>query len=202
MSDAQTPTILIVDDDNGVTEPYEEWLVDYSIRRVATGSEAIAAMDETVDVVLLDREVPATDEETLLTAIQEQERTCRVVLITPEDPGVEVLERGFDAYITKPIEATALQETVARLQNRVELAKELDSYSALVTRRSELEVEHSQGHLADHEEYQAICDRIAEHEAAVEAYTGDMSSDTEFVGTVKEIVEDDPPIDTEGGADE
>ena len=54
MSGTDEPVVLVVEDEPDVGETYELWLAgDYEVRRASTGTEALEALDEDVDVVLL-----------------------------------------------------------------------------------------------------------------------------------------------------
>ncbi|ESS07881.1 MAG: response regulator containing CheY-like receiver, AAA-type ATPase, and DNA-binding domain protein [uncultured archaeon A07HN63] len=51
-----TPTVLVVDDESDVADLYAYRLEDaFSVRTAYSGEEAIETVDETVDVILLDR---------------------------------------------------------------------------------------------------------------------------------------------------
>ena len=53
------PTVLLVDDDPGIVEVYEAFLVDhYEVLTATSGAEGIERIDDRVDVALLDRVSP------------------------------------------------------------------------------------------------------------------------------------------------
>jgi len=59
MTDQEQPVVLIAEDEQTIAEGYELWLSDqYEVRLTADGQEALDAVDDTVDVVLLDRMMP------------------------------------------------------------------------------------------------------------------------------------------------
>lgn len=67
MSDADTDattdehdtTVLVVDDERGLADLYTIWLEDdYDVKTAYSGTEAIDAIDPTIDVALLDRQMP------------------------------------------------------------------------------------------------------------------------------------------------
>ncbi|MFC6734371.1 two-component system response regulator [Haladaptatus sp. DYSN1] len=66
MSTSVAPVVLIVEDEPDVAETYERWLTDYDVRWVETGDQALAQLDESVDVVLLIGCCPACREERYL----------------------------------------------------------------------------------------------------------------------------------------
>jgi DNA-binding response OmpR family regulator len=59
MTDQERPSVLIAEDEASVAEGYELWLSDrYDIELATDGRAALDAVDDTVDVVLLDRMMP------------------------------------------------------------------------------------------------------------------------------------------------
>jgi len=59
-------------------------------------------IDETVDVVLLDRMMPGMSGQEVLAAIRERGLDCRVAMVTAVDADFDVIEMGFDEYLGKP----------------------------------------------------------------------------------------------------
>jgi len=190
MSDSDAPVVLIVEDEPDVAETYERWLQDYDVRRVETGDAALAQIDETIDVVLLDRMLPGMSGADVLEEIRTREIDCRVAIVTAVDPGFDIIEMGFDEYVTKPPEREQLRETVERLLHRATLDGELQEYYSLVARRAALESEFTESQLESNDEYAELVERIESHRAEVDDSMGDMASDSEFVGAVREIMDD------------
>lgn len=113
MSDA--PTVLYVDDEPAIADGYAAKLHEYDTRTAYTGRAALEQLDETVDVVFLDRRMPGMSGKDVLEAIRERDYDCRVVMVTGVEPDDDIVEMGFDEYLVKPVEVTQLQETVERL---------------------------------------------------------------------------------------
>ncbi|WP_435115821.1 response regulator [Halolamina sp. C58] len=199
MSESEAPVVLVVEDEPDVAETYRRWLQsDYEVRLAADGEAAIVAVDETVDVVLLDRMMPEMSGGEVLREIRERGIDCRVAMVTAVDPDFDVVEMGFDAYVSKPPQREELFETIERLLDRADLDEELQEYYSLVARRSALEAEKTDAELADSEQYEELLNRIDEAETDADDELGDMSSDTEFVGAVREIVDEELPDGAEG----
>jgi DNA-binding response OmpR family regulator len=191
MSDSTTATVLLVEDEPGVAEVFEYWLSEeYEVRWANTGEAALDALCPAVDVVLLDRMLPGMSGGEVLAAIRERDVDCRVAMVTAIDPGFDVVEMGFDEYLTKPSSREEIHETVERLLDRATLDEEFRTYYSLVARRSALEAEHSHEELIERAEYVELVERIETQEAVVDERTGDMGSDIEFVGAVREIMKD------------
>lgn len=190
MSGSNQPVVLIVEDEPDVAETYARWLGDYDVRRAETGADAPARLDEAVDVVLLDRMMPGMSGAEVLEEIRSRGVDCQVAMVTAVDPGFDTIEMGFDEYVTKPPNREQLTETVDRLLYRATLDGGLQEYYSLVARRSTLEAEFSENRLESNEEYTDLIERIETHRAVVDDAMGDLASDSEFIGAVREITGD------------
>ena len=150
------PTVLMVDDEKKVADAYALRLDDIADVTVAySGEEALEAVDEgpALDVVLLDRHMPAMSGDEVLTRIRERDVESRVVMVTAVDPGLDVLDMPFDDYLSKPVDRSDLFAVVDQ-QCQVlayELLGEyfrLESTRAVVVSQSP-EEEASDGEIAD-----------------------------------------------------
>ena len=200
MSENGPPVVLVVEDEPDVAETYRRWLQStYEVRLAADGEAAMAAADDAVDVVLLDRMMPEMSGGEVLEAIRDRGIDCRVAMVTAVDPDFDVVEMGFDAYVTKPPEREELFETIDRLLERAELDDDLQEYYSLVARRGALEAEKTETELAESDEYDELLDRIEAAREAADDDMGDMGSDSEFVGAVREIMNDETEGTITGG---
>lgn len=112
-------TVLIVEDDADLQYLYQQYLEpDYSTQVATTGTEAIAALDGTVDVVLLDRNLPDMSGQKVLETIRESGDDTPVAIITGVEADESIIEMAFDEYVQKPIGQAALRETIDVLVNR------------------------------------------------------------------------------------
>lgn len=110
-------TVLLVDDAEDVVEMYALDLGDeYAVRRAYGGEEALAKVDESVDVVLLDRRMPNRSGDEVLEEIRERELGVRVAMVTAVDPDFDITAMDFDAYVTKPVSGETIRETVEKLR--------------------------------------------------------------------------------------
>jgi DNA-binding response OmpR family regulator len=190
MSDSDPPVVLIVEDEPDVAETYERWLQDYDVRRVETGDAALEQLGDSVDVVLLDRMLPGMSGADVLDETRSREIDCRVAMVTAVDPSFDIIEMGFDEYVTKPPEREQLRGIVEKLLHRATLGDDLQEYYSLVARRAALETEFAEDRLESNDEYTGLVNRIEAHRAAVDNAMGDMGTDSEFVGAVREIMDD------------
>ena len=186
MSEDDRPVVLIVEDEPDVAETYTLWLADeYEVRMAQNGDEGLDELDETVDVVLLDRMMPGLSGDEVLERIREGGYDCRVAMVTAVEPDFDILEMGFDAYLCKPIKSEQLHETVTNLLERSEYDDLLQEYYSLVEKRATLEATKSSAELADNEEYERLQDRIGELRDDLSNTLGGIESHEDFVATLR-----------------
>lgn len=191
MTDSGAQKILIAEDEADVAEGYKLWLgPKYNVEIAVDGQEALDRIDEGFDVILLDRMMPEVSGKDVLQEIRDRGIDCRVVMVTAVEPDFDVIEMGFDAYITKPPERGELIDTVDRLLERGELDEEMQEYYSLMARRGSLEAQKSQSELDESEAYQELLDRIDRIEAEVDEGLGDLTEEIDFVSVVRELEED------------
>jgi len=139
MGDSGGSRVLIVDDEVDVAETYASQLRDRHDVEVAYGGEAaLSALDESVDIVLLDREMPGLSGREVLAAIREHELGTRVAMVTAEEPDFDIIEMPFDDYLVKPVPQTELFRTIDRLQQSVTYDEGLRKYYSLTAKRAAL----------------------------------------------------------------
>ena len=111
------PTVLFVDDQPALADGHAATLADhgYETRVAYGGRAALDRLDETVDVVCLDRRMPGMSGEEVLDAIRDTGYDCRVIMLTGVEPDAAVPDMPFDDYLVKPIDTDDLRETVRRL---------------------------------------------------------------------------------------
>lgn len=111
---SQSPTVLVVDDNRPLADGFERLLSkEYDVLTAYNGTDARELLDESVDVVLLDRRLPDTTGDVLLEEIRSAGLDCRVAMISAADPSSDL---DCDAYLTKPLsEIDRLHETVSQL---------------------------------------------------------------------------------------
>ncbi|WP_247730465.1 response regulator [Halovivax limisalsi] len=200
MTGTDPPVVAIVEDEPAVAESYELWLDgEYEIRRAHDGAEALEVVDDDVDVVLLDRMMPEYSGAEVLQELRERGIDCRVAMVTAVEPDFDVVEMGFDAYVTKPPTREGLRETVSKLLSRASASDELREYHSLMERRSALEAEKTAEALDESEEYAELLERIESKRADVDDGLGDMDDEVDFVGAVREIESGATPPDSADG---
>jgi two-component system response regulator AdeR len=186
MSDADTPIVLIVEDEPDVAETYRLWLdADYEVRMAQSGDEGLDELDGSVDVVLLDRMMPGLSGDEVLERIRDRGLSCRVAMVTAVEPDFDILEMGFDAYLCKPIKSARLHETVENLLDRSEYDDLLQEYYSLVEKQATLEAAKSSAELTDNEDYRDVQARTDELEGTLSETLDGIDSDEDFIATLR-----------------
>ncbi|MFH1673519.1 MAG: hybrid sensor histidine kinase/response regulator [Pseudomonadota bacterium] len=162
-----TPTIMVVDDEESNVRLLESFLIPrgYNVVKTYSGEEALRLLEEAaIDLVFLDIIMPGMSGFDVLREIKESEknRFVPVVLLTglaSKEHRIKGLEMGADDFMSKPFDATALLARTRsllrikslhdRLQQsyedlkRVEESKELMTHMIVHDLRSPLMVIHS-----------------------------------------------------------
>lgn len=109
-------TILVVDDEPGLTSLYVAWLEErYEVRSATDGASALELVDRGVDAMLLDRQMPGLSGDETLRRLRQRGGGCPVALVTAARPDVETFELPFDGYLRKPVRAEDVFEMVESL---------------------------------------------------------------------------------------
>ncbi|CCQ37360.1 receiver box response regulator [Natronomonas moolapensis 8.8.11] len=149
------PTVLVVDDDRQLADLYAAWLRgEYDVRTAYGGRDGIEAMDDGIDVALVDRLMPRVPGEEVLERIRaDDEYDCRVSIVTAVDPDFDIIEMGFDEYLVKPVQRREIEAVVGSLLTRTEYSEKLQELFALASKRAALEAKKSAYELDASESY-------------------------------------------------
>lgn len=161
MTTDQTVEILIVEDEPQLRELYGAMLDPrYEVGTAADGDQALAAVSERTDVVLLDRRLPEYSGEEILTAIRDRGLDCQIVFCSAVVPDVDIVPIEPDGYLHKPITSDDLADAVERQLQRAGYPPEVKEYLRLETLRTTLEAARSPSELEGDSRYQKLLDRI------------------------------------------
>ncbi|WP_231184582.1 response regulator [Haladaptatus sp. DYF46] len=154
--------ILVVDDEQPIADLFARWLEDeYDVRIAYSGAEALASLDDSLDVVLLDRDMPETSGDDVLETIRSRGIDCRVGMVTAVEPSFDVLALGYDTYVVKPVtEPSELHDVVKSLLRRSTYSTDVRRLLALSSKQAALQTRIGQSELENHEEYQALISEI------------------------------------------
>ena len=179
--------VLVVEDERDLADTYALWLGEvYDVELAYSGAAALEAVDETVDVVLLDRRMPGTSGDEVLERIRAAEHTCRVAMITAVQPDFDIVEMGFDDYLVKPVFGDALRDMVERLVRRSAYDETAREYFALVSKRAALVAHRTDLERQTSEEFAALEARIDEVEATLDETVSSMDA-ADFAALFRDI---------------
>jgi DNA-binding response OmpR family regulator len=181
-------TVLVVDDEQDVADLYAMWLQnDYRVRSAYDGDAALDVLDESVDVVLLDRRMPGQSGDEVLKEIRERELNCRVVMVTAVKPDFDILEMGFDDYLVKPVSKDDLQETIEQMLTRVDYGEKLQTYFSLVSKKAVLEAEKGHQELEASDGYAELAADIERLRSEVDDTRAELDDHDDFVGAFQDL---------------
>ncbi len=155
--DDKRATVLAVDDESDLAELYRTYLASsYDVRVTTSAEEALERMDETVDVVLLDRRMPERSGDEMLNALRERGYDARVAMITAVEPDADIVDMPFDDYRTKPVSKEDLVALVEALLRRAEYDERSREFFALASKKAALEAAGNAGT----EEYEELREEL------------------------------------------
>jgi len=188
MTASEGGTVLIVDDDREVVRTYRRYLEDaYAIREAYDGEEALDLLDDDVDVVLLDRLMPGVSGGEVLDRIRDQGYDVRVAMVTAVDPDFDIVDMGFDDYITKPTTREELRQTIEGLITLNQHATDVREYHSLLVKAAALHEGKSTYELDDNAAYAELESRISDLESTLESEADRLTDDSRFVATLRAI---------------
>ncbi len=171
-------TILFIDDEPKLVETYAALLEsEYRVLTETSGEDAVDRVDETVDVVFLDRRMPTRSGDEVLAEIRQRGYSMPIAMLTAVKPDTDIVDMPFDDYLTKPANRTELLEKVNVLTNRAAFNDTSRELYRLASKKAALEAEGIDA--ATRETYQRLTERMNELRAEMDS-------------TLDEIVDDDP----------
>jgi DNA-binding response OmpR family regulator len=188
MTTSEGGTVLIVDDDREVVRTYRRYLDEtYTIREAYDGEGALDELDDDVDVVLLDRLMPGPSGGEVLDRIREEGYDVRVAMVTAVDPDFDIVDMGFDDYVTKPTTRDELRRTVEGLLELDQHAVDVREYHSLLVKAAALREGKSTYELDENRAYTDLESRISDLEATLDAEAEQLIDDSRFVATLRAI---------------
>lgn len=157
MTDNSKVEILVVEDESDLAKVYTDILSrQFSVHTATGGEEALDIIDESIDIVLLDRRMPEMSGDEVLSAIRSRGLNCQVAMLTAVEPEQEIIDMPFDDYRLKPVSQSELVGLVETLRKRATYDALSQEYFSLVSKKAALE-------LADNdegEEYEMLLDQL------------------------------------------
>jgi DNA-binding response OmpR family regulator len=172
------PAVLIVEDEPDIAALYAGFLEErFDVDIAETAAKAIGQVDETVDVVLLDRRLPDGSGDDVLEHIREAGYGCRIAMVTAVEPDFDIIDMGFDLYLTKPVSRSNLLTAIETLLTRSEYDELVQEAAALASKRAVLSSQKPAAQREDNEAYADLVDRLESLDADIEDLGESLSSD-------------------------
>jgi DNA-binding response OmpR family regulator len=196
MTDQTQAVVLVVDDEPDVADAYATHIREqdrYEVRTAYSGETAMEALDESVDVVLLDRRMPGLPGDEVLERLRERGLDCRVAMVTAIDADFDIIDMPFDDYVVKPVTRTDLLGTIDRLMQFAEYERTLREYYRVSRKYATLSATKSESELAESEEFERLQRRRESLRDDLTDTVADLGGD-DFEALFREF-EDGPPIE-------
>ena len=176
--------ILIVDDQQMVADLYADMLKpEHNVMVAYSGEEALEKLklDETVEIVFLDRMMPGMSGDELLEIIRADPKLkdLYVVLVTAVKPDVDTLSMGFNDYLVKPVKGDELRASVERGAARKNYDSYLNEYFEVINKLSNVS-QTVEGHiLRRNPEYKRLSNRAKELKKEIDRLRDELVELTE-----------------------
>lgn len=127
--------VLLVDDEEGIRTVLSVAIRDagYDVVTAENGAQALDILnDQEFPIVITDIKMPGVDGLELLQHIKRDWPDTEVIMITGHgDMGsaIESLRRGAGDFITKPLHENALEISIARAREKIEIREQLREYT-------------------------------------------------------------------------
>lgn len=183
MTDNDDARVLIVDDDEELANLYTTFLESkYHVVTATGGEQALEKVDDAIDVVLLDRQMPEMSGDEVLARLAERGIDIQVAMLTAVEPERDIVDLPFDEYKTKPVTRDELLVLVQVLIERAEYDKHSQEFFSLAVKKATLEAVNEHGS----EEYEEVIERLDELREGI-----DMTLEEVSRGTVPTDLVDD-----------
>lgn len=157
MTTQRDATVLIVDDEADIVELYEAFLSSrYDIRTATSGAAALETVDDSVDVVLLDRRMPEMSGDEVLSRLRDRGLNCQVAMLTGVKPAENIIEMPFDDYKVKPVGRGELITLVEVLLERAKYDEKSQQFFRYAAKKAALEFAEK----TDTDAYREIVERM------------------------------------------
>ena len=168
--------ILVVDDEPDIVELYRSYLSDqYDIRTAEGGEDGLDELDETVDVVLLDRRMPGLSGDEVVARIRERRVDTKIIVVTGVEPDMDILGLEFDEYLVKPVTEAELKDAIEDMIARAELEARFREVFRLASKITTLEDKLDIAELEESEQYRQLTEEFRERKEELELPEGDKS---------------------------
>jgi len=172
------PSVLVVEDEPDIAALYAGFLEErYGVDVAETVAEAVDRVDGDVDVVLLDRRLPDGSGDEVLEHVRGEGHDCRVAMVTAVEPDFDIIDMGFDLYLTKPVSRAKLLTAIDTLLRRSEYDDLIQEAAALASKRAVLSSQKPAAKRRDNEAYAELVERLEDLDADIEDLGESLAAD-------------------------
>ena len=172
----ETPTVLIVEDEQHLADLYTDYLTDsYDVQTAYSGEEGLEMLSDAIDVVLLDRRMPVVSGNEVLAEIEERGTDCQVAMVTAVNPDFDIIDMGVDDYLIKPVTRDDLIEVVERLLKITDYNEQLQKLTSRKLKRNVLQVEKTEAELNQSAQYSKLRFEIESLEERVDTLAAELN---------------------------
>ncbi len=108
-------SVAVIDDDTDYRQLYKLWLPEeYEVIEAGDGRTGLQRIDDSIDAVLLDRQMPKLSGETVAEKLRQRSVTPAVVMISSVKPDVDILDIPVDSYLRKPADRDTLLSVLSQ----------------------------------------------------------------------------------------
>lgn len=185
MTTTDDPKVLIVDDEEELAHLYEKFLESaYDVVTATGGEAALEMVDDSIDVVLLDRRMPELSGDEVLAKLAERGIDLQIAMLTAVEPERDIVDLPFDEYKIKPVTRDQLRALVRVLIERAKYDKRSQEFFSLAVKKATLEAVNEHGS----DEYRHVSEQLEEiregldttlEEVSAESLVPDISSELE-----------------------
>jgi DNA-binding response OmpR family regulator len=175
----ESSTVLIAEDEQPLAELYDQYLNDlYTIRFASNGTQAVMKVDESVDVIVLDRRLPGKSGDDVVKVVRDQNIDVQIIMVSAVQPDFKILNLEIDAYIVKPVNQDELRDYIDRVLTRATYPESIQEYYALREKQKAIAAVKHDDDLGAHSAYTALEDRLTELETQIDSLppTSDVRS--------------------------
>jgi DNA-binding response OmpR family regulator len=190
MTSTEPATVLVVDDEPDVADAYAAQLEsEFIVSTAYSGQEALDSLDDSVDVVLLDRRMPGISGDEVLEHIRDRGLDCRVAMVTAVDPDFDIIDMPFDDYVIKPVSRDDLFDTIDRLLTCSEYEQKLREYYSMTAKHATLMANKPDSELANSEEFGQLQSRMNDLRSDLDETVAGFDDD-DFVAVFRDLGDD------------